>query len=137
MFSNSEKKERQPKEKRAEAAARIERELMQLINEGRMPKGFDLAEALQDGDFAKLLTEMPAYAAIRVYMAERAAKNAEEEALSRLTRGRQEQLSLPQPARAAGGTAPVIDYMALSSEQFAHLEEKLKAAAAAGKRVPF
>jgi hypothetical protein len=136
MFNNTEKKERQPKEKRAETAARIQRELMKVVNEGKMPRGFDRAEALKDGDFVRLLTEMPAYAAVRVYAAEQAAGRAEEEALDRLARKRQEQISLPQPARAAGGTAPVIDYMALSSEQFAHLEEKLKAAAAAGKRVP-
>ena len=133
---NMKKEKKQPEKMRAQEAARIERELLEMVEKGKLPEGFDLTAALSDDKFARLLTELPAYAAVRVYMAEEETRKATEKAIAQLTQQRQIQQDLPKPSRGVGEITPAMDYMKLTSEEFAKIEERLRALKAMGLPAP-
>lgn len=65
--------QQEPSQQEMPFAQAIE-ELMELVRQDKFPQGLELEEVCQDPAFAALLTELPAYAALRVYQAEQAAK---------------------------------------------------------------
>ena len=60
-------------------------ELTRLMLGKKLPPDFSLQEALADKDFIQLLAQLPAYAAVRVYAAERRAEESEQTARARMT----------------------------------------------------
>lgn len=82
------------------------------------PEGFDEAQAYSDPAFLELLQEMPAKAAIRVYMAENKASHAGQDIAERL-KARQ---AIPQSTRPQQPVTPKTDWTQVSTEDF--LKEK-------------
>ena len=111
------------------------RELLALVESGRAPVGFDVEQAVRDKLFLQLLAELPTYAAVRVYVAEKRSAEAVQEAMQTLMDKLRARADLPQPMRTGSAAAPAMDYMALSSEDFAALEKRMRQAKQAGKRV--
>jgi hypothetical protein len=74
--------------------------LNELMKSNRLPAGFDLVAAAQDPAFMRLTMELPAYAAVRVYAAERRAANAEQQAMQTLLQRLRAREGLPRAARA-------------------------------------
>ncbi|HWR22275.1 MAG TPA: hypothetical protein VN366_02260 [Feifaniaceae bacterium] len=109
-------------------------ELNNLLRQGRLPAGFDLAAAVQDHVFLRLLFELPAYAAVRVYEAERRAVQAEQAAMQNIISRLQARQGLPRPSR-ADAAAPSRDYMSMSPEEFARLERDYRDKARKGIKV--
>lgn len=106
-------------------ATRLARELFALKQSGRMPEGFDEMQALTDQAFLRLLFEMPASAAVRVYHAEAEAKRAMERAMAAVAENLYARDSLPRPARAAA-TPVQPDFHNMTSAEFRAYEQQLK-----------
>ena len=51
--------------------------LVEMEQNGELPENFDLSEATQDRAFAELLSEFEPKAAVRIYVAEKRAEDAE------------------------------------------------------------
>ena len=115
--------------------ADIANELIALAETGALPEGFDLETACSDADFAALLQEYPAAAAVRIYDAEKRAAEAYQNAMDALTEKLSARNALPKSTRPTRAIAPTPDYMAMSGEDFRALENKIKAAARNGKRI--
>lgn len=109
-------------------------ELNTLLQQGKLPAGFDLVSAVQDRVFLKLLLELPAYAAVRVYMAEQRAEHAEQAAMQQLLTRLNARQGLPKPSR-ANAAAASRDYMSMSPAEFARLEREYKEKARNGIKV--
>lgn len=101
-------------------------ELLTLLEQGKIPEGLDLEAACQEEDFAQLLQELPAYAALRVYKAEQEAKKAKEAAMEELTLAAENRRALPRMTRPNRSLAPQEDYMNMSPEAFRTLEAMMK-----------
>lgn len=84
------------------------------VQAAEKPEGFDEAEAYQDEAFLDLLREMPANAAIRVYMAEKKANSAGQDIAEKL-RSRQ---AIPQSTRPQQTVTPKQDWLSASREDF-------------------
>ena len=110
-------------------------ELAGMERDGALPEGFALSEAVQDPAFAQLLMELPAKAAVRVYMAERKAEQAERDAREKLSETIRVRNALPKSTRADRAVAATPDYMNMSEAAFRMLEQQYKNAAHSGKRV--
>lgn len=109
--------------------------LAMMSQQGQLPSGFDLDEACKDKAFAQLISEFEPKAAVRIYVAEKAATNAQQDARNQVMHELMQRGSLPKPQR---GNVPLdasTDYMQLSSEAFGQLERNLKRAAKGGKRI--
>lgn len=115
-----------PAEKETNPFEEAVEELLTLAEEGKLPEGVDLEEACQQEDFALLLQELPAYAALRVYKAEKEAKNAKAQAMEELTQAAENRKALPRPTKANRSLAPGEDYMHMSPEAFKALETMMK-----------
>ena len=109
-------------------------ELNTLLQQGKLPAGFDIVSAVQDRVFLKLLLELPAYAAVRVYMAEQRAGHAEQAAMQQLLTRLNARQGLPKPSRANAASAS-RDYMSMSPAEFARLEREYKEKARNGIKV--
>ena len=109
-------------------------ELNDLLQQGKLPAGFDLAAAVQDRAFLRLLFELPAYAAVRVYVAEQRAAHAEQAAMQNILSRLHARQGLPRPSR-ADAAAPNRDYMNMSPEEFARLEREYREKARKGIKV--
>jgi len=109
-------------------------ELGTMLANNTVPEGFDMEKACTDARFIKLTREMPMAAAVRVYAAEQRAAAAESNAMAQLTAKMQKRTALPQPVRGAGAEVR-RDYMNMSSEEFAALEQQYRRAAQQGIRV--
>lgn len=112
--------------------SQIGAELAQLEREGTLPEGFDLQAACQDRNFAELVSEYPAKAAIRIYAAEKRAEEAEKNAMEKLAQQLKVRNSLPRSQKGGGNVSSAPDYMSMSSEAFRSLENNLKSAARRG-----
>lgn len=112
----------------------LRQELNDLLHQGKLPAGFDLAAAVQDRAFLRLLFELPAYAAVRVYVAEQRAAHAEQAAMQNILSRLQARQGLPRPSR-ADAAAPNRDYMSMSPEEFARLEREYREKARKGIKV--
>jgi hypothetical protein len=90
------------------------------VQAAEKPEGFDESAAYQDEAFLDLLREMPAKAAIRVYMAEKKASQAGQDIAEKL-KARQ---AIPQSSRPQQAVTPKTDWMNASKEEF--LAEKAR-----------
>ena len=117
--------QQEPSQQETSFAQAIE-ELMELVRQDKFPQGLELEEVCQDPAFAALLTELPAYAALRVYQAEQAAQNARADVMEELTLAAQTRQELPRPTRANRALAPQEDYMSMSPEAFRAWEAMMK-----------
>ncbi|HPF54110.1 MAG TPA: hypothetical protein PLM48_05660 [Clostridia bacterium] len=108
-------------------------ELIAMQNEGALPEGFALDEACKDGEFAQLITEFGAKAAVRVYSAEKRASDAvkreadmRDTVTKELTDKQRSRLELPKSRRTNFALSSEPDYINMGSEQFRRLESQLK-----------
>ena len=88
------------------------------VKAAEKPEGFDEATAYEDLAFLELLQEMPAKAAIRVYMAEQKASHAEQDIAEKLKARK----AIPQSTRPQQPVTPKTDWTQVSREDF--LKEK-------------
>jgi hypothetical protein len=116
-------------------AAQVKRDLNELMKSSRLPAGFDLVAAAQDPAFVRLTMELPAYAAVRVYAAERRAANAEQQAMQTLLQRLRAREGLPRAARADTAAAASRDYLSMSPEEFARVEREFRDKARRGIKV--
>lgn len=112
----------------------LREEISELLRQGKLPAGFDLVAAVQDRAFLRLLFELPAYAAVRVYVAEQRAAHAEQAAMQNILSRLHARQGLPRPSR-ADAAAPNRDYMNMSPEEFARLERDYREKARKGIKV--
>jgi|GEM_PF-1040491 len=117
------------------SAAALKAELDTLVKGNLLPEGFDLEAAVQDPKFIRLVLELPAYAAVRVYDAERRAEGADQRATQGLLDRLRARDSLPRPARADNAGAPSRDYLSMSPEEFARVERQFREQARKGIKV--
>lgn len=90
------------------------------VQAAEKPEGFDESAAYADEAFLDLLREMPAKAAIRVYMAEQKASHAGQDIAEKL-KARQ---AIPQASRPQQAVTPKTDWLNASKEEF--LAEKAR-----------
>ena len=109
--------------------------LVELENSGELPEGFDLMEAVHDRAFAELLSEFEPKAAVRIYVAEKRAEEAESNVKSRMSEQARSRSALPKSQRTDRAVAAAPDYMSMSKEAFSALEKQYRNAAQNGKRV--
>ena len=94
--------------------------IVEEVRKAPKPEGFDESVAYQDDSFLELLQEMPAKAAIRVWMAERKAGQAGQDIAEKL-RARN---AIPQAIRPQKPVTPKTDWTTVSREDF--LAEKAR-----------
>jgi hypothetical protein len=110
-------------------------ELLALEQANELPEGFELKTAAADPAFAGLLAEFEPKAAVRIYVAERRADEAEETAKTRMSEQARTRSALPKSQRTDRAVAPAPDYMSMSREAFRALEQQYRNASHNGKRV--
>lgn len=112
-------------------------EIVRLYREGKLPEGFDAERAFADPALAALILgeEIPVEYAVRIYIAEKKAAEAEQNARQRVTDEVRQRGALPRPQRAGVAVQPGLDYRNMSSEEFRNLEQQYKRAAKNGRRV--
>ena len=109
--------------------------LAEMEENGELPEGFDLSEAVKDSAFAELVSEFEPKAAVRIYAAEKRAEQAEENVRTRISEQARSRKALPKSNRTDRAVAPAPDYMAMSKEAFSALEKQYRTAAHNGRRV--
>ncbi len=109
--------------------------LVEMEQNGELPEAFDLVEATQDRAFAELLSEFEPKAAVRIYVAEKRADEAENSVKTRMSEQARSRSALPKSQRGDRAVAPAPDYMSMSKEAFSALEKQYRNAAHNGKRV--
>ena len=109
--------------------------LVEMERNGELPEGFDLQAAVQDRAFAELLQEFEPKAAVRIYVAEKRADEAENSVKTRMSEQARSRSQLPKSQRTDRAAAPTPDYMSMSKEAFSALEKQYRNAAHNGKRV--
>ncbi len=110
-------------------------ELAEMEENGELPEDFDLSGAVRDPAFAALLQEFEPKAAVRIYVAEKRAEEAEENVKTRMSEQARSRKALPKSQRTDRAVAPAPDYMSMSREAFSALEQQYRNAAHNGKRV--
>lgn len=93
-------------------AAQIAEELTTM----ELPVGFSLETAKDDPAFMRLLWDMPAAAAVRVYHAEQSAKNAQARAAKDISEKLQARQQIPQPLAKEQPVMPDVNLNAMSDE---------------------
>ena len=109
--------------------------LVEMEQNGELPENFDLLEATQDRAFAELLSEFEPRAAVRIYVAEKRAEDAENSVKTRMSEQARSRSQLPKSQRTDRAAAPAPDYMSMSREAFSALEKQYRNAARSGRRV--
>ena len=109
--------------------------LVEMERNGELPEDFDLETAVRDRAFAELLQEFEPKAAVRIYVAEKRADEAENNVRTRMSEKARSRSQLPKPQRTDRAVAPAPDYMSMSKEAFSALEKQYRNAAHNGKRV--
>ena len=109
--------------------------LAEMEQNGALPEGFDLSEAAQDPAFALLLKEFEPEVAVRIYVAEKRADEAENTVRTRMSEQARRRSALPKSQRTDRAVAPAPDYLSMSKEAFSALEQQYRNAAQNGKRV--
>ena len=112
-------------------------EIVLLYREGKLPEGFDAERAFADPALAALILSegIPVEYAVRIYIAEKKAAEAEQSARQRVTDEVRQRGALPRPQRAGVAVQSGLDYRGMSSEEFRQLEQQYKRAAKNGRRV--
>ena len=110
-------------------------ELYGLITSGKLPEGFDLEAACGDAEFASLINEFGAEAAVRIYDAEKRAKQAEANAMERVNTRMQQRKSLPRASSGGAFASAKADYTNMDAASFKKLALEMKRGAQRGQKV--
>lgn len=100
--------------------------LFTLQQAGRLPKDFDLEAACKDNAFAKLLSEFPPEAAVRIYDAEQRAQGATARAKQEAEQTLYRRNALPHTVKGGAATAPTANFRTMTSKEFAALERRFQ-----------
>ena len=109
--------------------------LVEMEQNGELPDDFDLSEAVHDRAFAELLQEFEPKAAVRIYVAEKRADEAENNVKTRMSEQARSRGALPKSQRTDRAVSAAPDYMSMSREAFSALEKQYRNAAHNGKRI--
>lgn len=101
-------------------------EIAKLIQEGKLPEGFDLQEAASDPELMNLMREYGAEAGIRIYAAEQQAQYADNSAMERVSARVRERGALPKSSRGGSAAPAATNYRGMSSEAFRQLMQQMK-----------
>ena len=107
-------------------------EVSALMQQGKLPEGFDLEEAANDPALVKLMREYGAGAGIRIYAAEKRAGDAENSAMERMSARVRERGALPKSTRGGSAAPSATNYHGMSSESFRQLMQQMKKTARDG-----
>ena len=107
-------------------------EVSALMQQGKLPEGFDLEEAANDPALVKLMREYGAGAGIRIYAAEKRAEDAENSAMERMSARVRERGALPKSTRGGSAAPSATNYHGMSSESFRQLMQQMKKTASDG-----
>lgn len=107
-------------------------EVSALMQQGKLPEGFDLEEAANDPALVKLMREYGAGAGIRIFAAEKRAEDAENSAMERMSARVRERGALPKSTRGGSAAPSATNYHGMSSESFRQLMQQMKKTARDG-----
>ena len=107
-------------------------EVSALMQQGKLPEGFDLEDAANDPALVKLMREYGAGAGIRIYAAEKRAEDAENSAMERMSARVRERGALPKSTRGGSAAPTATNYHGMSSESFRQLMQQMKKTARDG-----
>ena len=107
-------------------------EVSTLMQQGKLPEGFDLEDAANDPALVKLMREYGAGAGIRIYAAEKRAGDAENSAMERMSARVRERGALPKSTRGGSAAPSATNYHGMSSESFRQLMQQMKKTARDG-----
>ncbi|MEA4913963.1 MAG: hypothetical protein VB061_05295 [Christensenella sp.] len=107
-------------------------EISVLVQQGKLPEGFDLESAAKDPELANLMREYGAEAGIRIYAAEQRAEEAENNAMERVSARVRERGALPKSTRGGSAAPAATNYHGMSSEAFRDLMQQMKKTARDG-----
>ena len=107
-------------------------EVSALMQQGKLPEGFDLEDAANDPALVKLMREYGAEAGIRIYAAEQRAEEAESNAMERVSARVRERSALPKSTRGGSAAPAATNYHGMSSEAFRALMQQMKKTARDG-----
>ncbi len=107
-------------------------EVSALMQQGKLPDGFDLEEAANDPALVKLMREYGAGAGIRIYAAEKRAEDAENSAMERMSARVRERGALPKSTRGGSAAPSATNYHGMSSDSFRQLMQQMKKTARDG-----
>ena len=107
-------------------------EISVLVQQGKLPEGFDLESAAKDPELANLMREYGAEAGIRIYAAEQRAEEAENNAMERVSARVRERSALPKSTRGGSAAPAATNYHGMSSEAFRALMQQMKKTARDG-----
>ena len=107
-------------------------EVSALMQQGKLPEGFDLEDAANDPALVKLMREYGAGAGIRIYAAEKRAGDAENSAMERMSARVRERGALPKSTRGGSAAPSATNYHGMSSESFRQLMQQMKKTARDG-----
>ena len=101
-------------------------EISTLVQQGKLPEGFDLESATKDPELVELMREYGAEAGIRIYAAEQRAEEAENNAMERVSARVRERSALPKSTRGGSAAPAATNYHGMSSEAFRALMQQMK-----------
>ena len=107
-------------------------EVSALMQQGKLPEGFDLEDAANDPALVKLMREYGAGAGIRIFAAEKRAEDAENSAMERMSARVRERGALPKSTRGGSAAPTATNYHGMSSESFRQLMQQMKKTARDG-----
>ena len=107
-------------------------EISTLVQQGKLPEGFDLESATKDPELVELMREYGAEAGIRIYAAEQRAQEAENNAMERVSARVRERSALPKSTRGGSAAPAATNYHGMSSEAFRTLMQQMKKTARDG-----
>ena len=107
-------------------------EVSALMQEGKLPDGFDMETAAKDPALFQLMYEYGVNAGIRIYAAEQRAKDAENSAMERMSARVRERSQLPKSTRGGSAAPAATNYHGMSSESFRQLMQQMKKTARDG-----
>ena len=107
-------------------------EISTLVQQGKLPEGFDLESATKDPELVELMREYGAEAGIRIYAAEQRADEAENNAMERVSARVRERSTLPKSTRGGSAAPAATNYHGMSSEAFRALMQQMKKTARDG-----
>lgn len=107
-------------------------EISVLVQQDKLPEGFDLESAVKDPELVNLMREYGAEAGIRIYAAEQRAEEAENSAMERVSARVRERGALPKSTRGGSAAPAATNYHGMSSEAFRDLMQQMKKTARDG-----
>ena len=107
-------------------------EISTLVQQGKLPEGFDLESATKDPELVELMREYGAEAGIRIYAAEQRADEAENNAMERVSARVRERNQLPKSTRGGSAAPAATNYHGMNSESFRQLMQQMKKTARDG-----